>query len=106
MTKPNIDTAPIYLTRTINGLGPEAAIDYETLDAIPIGSRVVCKRLKVQRSPSHLRLLRKYWVGLGRIVETCNSGYPNTNKLHTAIKFALGFHVEFIDLKTGRINYQ
>ncbi|MDX5592537.1 hypothetical protein [Pseudovibrio sp. SPO723] len=78
---------PFYFIKKGNALFPASQYDAERLGQFKEGSQVSCSTLSQKRSIPHHR---RYWVGLSEIVRATECA-PNAEKLHQAIKLALGY---------------
>lgn len=86
MARSDADRAPVLLRRTRHGLSPVSSFDAERVEQIAMGQTVEVA-IKQRRSSQHQRL---YWAVLGKVVENVE-GYPTSERLHDALKLALGY---------------
>ena len=86
MAQTDIDRAPVMMRRTVRGLEPLAPFDAERLDQVAIGAVVEVAIKKKRSSPQN----RLYWSILAKVVENVE-GYPNSERLHEALKLHLGY---------------
>lgn len=97
--KSDLDRAPIQMRRTKAALVPVGAFDDERLEQYPEGS-IVEVTIKRRRSNPQNAL---YWATLAKVVEATGS-YPTAEKLHEAIKMALGYTMP-VKMLDGTIMY-
>lgn len=84
----------MLMRRAKASLIPVSGYDDELLAAIPEGNLV---EVTVRRKRSWPQL-KLYWALLNNVVKNYPCGYPNSDKLHDAIKMALGYTSELIGL--------
>jgi hypothetical protein len=95
--KTDTDRSPIFMRRTIGGLAPCHAHDAERLDAFATGQDLEVT-IKQRRSLPQQRL---YWLTLHKVVQATGD-YPSAEKLHEALKMALGV-VSLMKTMDGKI---
>lgn len=83
----DIDRAPIIVTKTRNGLSPVGPHEQELLDRYPVGAELEIT-VKQRRSSKQQAA---YWAMLA-YVNKATDAYPNTEKLHDALKDHLGYY--------------
>lgn len=88
--------APIFQKVYGGRVIPATAADDEIVDADPIGTEYDLVR-RTKRSWPQLRL---YWMVLNGVVKA-HGGWPNAEKLHTDLKWCLGYTERTINPFTG-----
>lgn len=95
--KTDIDKSPIFMRKRNGALVPASAHDAERLEAYGM-DRELEVTIRQRRSSEQNRL---YWLTLHRVVQATGD-YPSAEKLHDALKMALGF-VSLMKTMDGKI---
>ena len=85
---------PIAVKRVGNRLVPTSGFDEKLIMEQP---EDVVIEITVARRRS-VPQLRKYWAILNEVIESAPCNYPTAEKLHCAIKMALGYTTDFITM--------
>lgn len=100
-TKRDKAPAPMICKEAFGRLSPATAADFELLDGDPIGTEYDLVRRNKRSWPQ----LKLYWLILGRVVKATEK-WPNAEKLHTDIKWCLGYVEKSVSPLTGEVRYE
>ncbi len=85
------DAPALRLRITTRGLEPVTSFDAERLSSYRLGSEVWC----TPTQDHNMKLLRKYWAILNRVVKDCPTPWKNSKQASSALKLALGVTENF-----------